>query len=199
MPEAKTVAWLQCSLPSCSAIGVGFKDATDALGWKLEVITYEADPVAAFQQAIDLGVDYVATTGTSQAIIQDQIDAAKAAGIGYFSCYDTSEPGGEANNIWTQCGDATNVFGAGDNIANQIIVDSGGTANVLMVNIPDFAVLVSEREGSQARTRPTAPTASSPNLRSRSTSCWPAKFPVQWSRLCRPTRRSITSTSHSTA
>jgi ribose transport system substrate-binding protein len=150
VPEAKTVAWLQCSLPSCAAIGVGFKNATEALGWKLEVITYEADPVAAFQQAIDLGVDYVATSGTSQAVIQDQIDAAAAAGIGYFSCFDTSEPKGEENNIWTQCGDATGVFASGDRLANQIIVDSGGTANVLMVNIPDFAVLVSEREGSKA-------------------------------------------------
>ena len=150
VPGPKTVAWLECSLPSCAAIGVGFKDATDALGWKLEVVTYSTDAAAAFQQAIDLGVDYVASTGTSQAVLQDQIDAAKAAGIGYFSCFDTSEPKQEANNIWTQCGDATAVFAAGDRLANQVIVDSGGTANVLMVNIPDFAVLVSEREGAKA-------------------------------------------------
>ena len=150
VPEAKTVAWLECSLPSCAAIGVGFKNATDALGWTLEVITYDTDAAAAFQQAIDLGVDYVATTGTSQAVLQDQIDAAAAAGIGYFSCFDTSEPKQEANNIWTQCGDATAVFASGDRLANQVIVDSGGTANVLMVNIPDFAVLVSEREGAAA-------------------------------------------------
>jgi ABC-type sugar transport system substrate-binding protein len=149
-PEVKTVAWLQCSLPSCAAIGVGFKNATEALGWNLEVVSYDTDAVPAFQQAIDLGVDYVATTGTNQAVIQDQIDAAAAAGIGYFSCFDTSEPQGEANNIWMQCGDATAVTTAGENIANKIIVDSGGTANVLMVNIPDFAVLVSEREGSEA-------------------------------------------------
>jgi ABC-type sugar transport system substrate-binding protein len=149
-PDVKTVAWLQCSLPSCAAIGVGFKNATEALGWNLEVVSYDTDAAPAFQQAIDLGVDYVATTGTSQALIQAQIDAAAAAGIGYFSCFDTSEPQGEANNIWMQCGDATAVTTAGKNIANKIIVDSGGTANVLMVNIPDFAVLVSEREGSEA-------------------------------------------------
>ena len=150
VPEPKTVAWLECSLPSCPPIGLGLKEATEALGWKLEVVTYSTDAAAAFQQAIDLGVDYVASSGTPQAVLQDQIDAAAAAGIGYFSCYDTSEPQQEANNIWMQCGDAVNVTAAGDRIANQIIVDSGGTANVLMVNIPDFAVLVSEREGSQA-------------------------------------------------
>ena len=157
VPEPKTVAWLQCSLPSCAAIGVGFKNATDALGWKLEVISYETDAAPAFQQAIDLGVDYVATTGTSQALIQDQIDAAAAAGIGYFSCFDTSEPQYEANNIWTQCGDASAVVASGDRLANQVIVDSGGTANVLMVNIPDFAVLVSEREGAEAAFKENCP------------------------------------------
>ena len=150
VPPTKTVAWLQCSLPSCAAIGVGFKNATDALGWKLEVVSYDTDAAAAFQQALDLNVDYVASSGTSQAVLQDQIDAAKTAGIGYFSCFDTSEPKQEANNIWMQCGDATAVFASGDRLANQVIVDSGGTANVLMVNIPDFAVLVSEREGAQA-------------------------------------------------
>ncbi len=150
VPPKKTVAWLQCSLPSCAAIGVGFKNATDALGWKLEVISYETDAAPAFQQAIDLGVDYVASSGTSQSVIQDQIDAAAKKGIAYFSCYDTSEPKQAVNNIWTQCGDATSVTASGDRIANQIIVDSKGKANVLMVNIPDFAVLVSEREGSKA-------------------------------------------------
>ncbi len=39
---------------------------------------------------------------------------------------------------------------AGELIANAIIADSGGTANTMMVNIPDFTVLVSEREGSEA-------------------------------------------------
>lgn len=150
VPEAKTVAWLECSLPSCAAIGVGFKNATEALGWKLEVVSFSTDAAAAFQQAIDLGVDYVAVTGTAPALLQDQIDAAAEAGIGFFSCFDTADPGGAANNIWTQCGDDDAVFASGQLIANQIIVDSGGDANVLMVNIPDFAVLVSEREGSEA-------------------------------------------------
>ncbi len=150
VPEPKTVAWLECSLPSCAAIGVGFKNATEALGWNLEVVSWTTDAAAAFQQAIDLGVDYVAVTGTAPELIQDQIDAAAAAGIGFFSCFDTADPGGEANNIWTQCGDDDAVVRAGTILANQIIVDSGGDANVLMVNIPDFAVLVSEREGSEA-------------------------------------------------
>lgn len=151
VPEPKTVAWLQCDLPSCAAIGVGFADAVATLGWELEVIGFtNNEPAPAFQQALDLGVDYVALTGLPPALYQDQLDAAAEAGIAFVSCYDTTEPLGAENNVWMQCGDANDVFAAGELIANSIIADSGGDANVLMVNIPDFPVLVSEREGSEA-------------------------------------------------
>ncbi len=149
VPETKTVGWLECSLPSCQVIGQGFKDATAALGWKLETISWTTDAAAAAQQAIDLGVDYIAITGTAPELIQDQIDAAKAKGIGFYSCFDTADPGQDANNIWMQCGDEAGVVKAGENLANLIIADSNGEANVLMVNIPDFAVLTKEREGSE--------------------------------------------------
>lgn len=148
VPEVKTVAWLECSLPSCQAITPGFEDATAALGWNLEVISWSTDAAAAFQQALDQDVDYVALTGTAEALIQDQLDQAAEQGVAFFSCYDTSEALGEENNIWLQCGG--DAYPAGYNMAVTIAEDSGGSANVLMVNIPDFAALVREREGMEA-------------------------------------------------
>jgi ribose transport system substrate-binding protein len=151
VPDVKTVAWLECELPSCQDITPGFQDATDALGWNLEVIGVQSfDPAPGFQQAIDLGVDYIAITGTPPALVQDQITAAQDAGIAFFSCFDTTDPDGPNNNIGTNCGDDDAVTSAGDLIANAVIADSGGDANVLFVNIPDFAVLVAEGEGAQA-------------------------------------------------
>jgi ABC-type sugar transport system substrate-binding protein len=148
VPEQKTVAWLECSLPSCAAIGVGFTAAAESLGWNLEVISWSTDAAAAFQQALDQGVDYVAITGTQPALIQDQLDQANAAGIPTMSCFDTAAPA--PDGFAMQCSDTPGVVRAGDLIANAVIADSGGTANALMVNIPDFAVLVSEREGAEA-------------------------------------------------
>lgn len=147
-PEEKTVAWLECSLPSCIAIGIGFADAVETLGWNLEVISFATDAAPAFQQALDQGVDYVAITGTAPALIQDQMDQAAAAGVPVMSCFDATEPaeGGYA----MQCGDATSVEVAGELISNAIIADSGGTANVMMVNIPDFTVLKVEADASRA-------------------------------------------------
>ncbi|NNE72667.1 MAG: hypothetical protein HKN26_03310, partial [Acidimicrobiales bacterium] len=151
VPETKTVAWLECELPSCLDITPGFEAATDALGWELLPISVQSfDPAPGFQQAIDAGVDYVALTGTPAALVQDQIDAAAAAGIGFMSCFSTDAPGGEANNIWIQCGDGDSTFATGNLIAQWAIADSGGAANTLMVNIRDFPVLVSEEEGAKA-------------------------------------------------
>lgn len=149
-PEPKTVAWLECEI-TCASFRPGFEAATDLLGWDLEVISVSSfDPAAGFQQALDLGADFISITGTPPALVQDQIDAAKAAGVGIFSCYEITDPEPEVNNVYMQCGDDDNVYAVGNLMGNKIIVDSGGDANVLMVNIPDFPVLISEREGAKA-------------------------------------------------
>ena len=129
-PPKKTVAWLECELPSCHQISKGFVDATKALGWDLKIISVKsADPGPGFQQAIDAGVDYIALSGTPAAVVQNQIDAAKAKGIGFFSCYSGDKPGGKDNNIYTQCGDNDATTGAGALLADWIIGDSGGKAH----------------------------------------------------------------------
>lgn len=149
-PEKKTVAWLECELPSCTAITPGFEAATKALGWDLKTIAVGSfSPQEAFQQALDQGADYVAITGTPAASLTDQIAAAKAKGVGFASCYEITDPD-PAANILMQCGDDDNVTANGGILANWTIADSGGKAHVLMVNIPDFPVLVSEADGAKA-------------------------------------------------
>ena len=94
VPEKKTIAWLECDVPTCAAyITPGFKAATEALGWDLKIIPMKStDPGPAFQQAIDQGVDYIASTGLATAQYQAQLDAANAAGIGVLSCFGTDDP-----------------------------------------------------------------------------------------------------------
>ena len=142
-PPKKTIAWLECELETCTPITQGFKDATAALGWDLKVISSKsADPGPAMQQAIDAGVDFIASSGESPALYKEQAAAAKAKGIKILSCYDTTLPDPEAN-LYTQCGDTTFVEKTGPLMANWAIADSDGKANVLVVSIPDFAVLKS--------------------------------------------------------
>jgi ribose transport system substrate-binding protein len=147
VPEPHTIAWLECELESCPYITVGMQDATEALGWDLLVISSEsANPAPYFQQAIDAGVDFIASSGEARSLYEEQAMAAQEAGIKILSCFDTEPPGGDATNIYTQCGDTTFVEKTGPLMADWAIVDSEGAANVLMVSIPDFAVLKAETD-----------------------------------------------------
>jgi ribose transport system substrate-binding protein len=147
VPEPKKFAWLECELESCPYITAGVERATAALGWEMVKISSEsANPGPAFQQAIDAGVDFIASSGEARALYEEQAMAAKEAGIKILSCFDTELPAGDETNIYTQCGDTTFVEKTGPLMANWAIVDSEGTANILIVSIPDFAVLKAETD-----------------------------------------------------
>ena len=105
-----------------------------------------ANPGPAFQQAIDAGADYIASTGEVRSLYEEQAQAAADAGIKILSCFDTEPPAGDETNIYTQCGDASFVEKTGPLMANWAIVDSEGTANVLIVSIPDFPVLKAQTD-----------------------------------------------------
>ena len=147
--EGKTVAWLACEV-TCAAFNPAFEAATDALNWNLEIINISSfDANSSILTAIDLGADFIAITGTPPATFADELEIMVDKGIGMYSCFDTTLPN-ELEGLMTNCSGNDNVFAAGGVHANNVIVRSEGTAKVLMVNIPDFAVLVSQREGAKA-------------------------------------------------
>ena len=161
VPEPKKFAWLECELESCPYITVGVEAATEALGWEMIKISSEsANPGPAFQQAIDAGADYIASSGEPRALYEEQAQAAKEQGIKILSCFDTEPPGGDETNIYTQCGDASFVEKTGPLMADWAIVDSNGAANVLIVSIPDFPVLVAETDAYKARMEENCPDCS---------------------------------------
>jgi ribose transport system substrate-binding protein len=150
-PEPKTVAWVNCEVPACQVNNEFFTAAAEALGWEVELITYTfAAPGAAFQQAIDSGVDYIATSGVALAQIEEQVALAEAQGIPIFECYSTDVPAGEENNLYAQCAGLLATDVVADTVSNWIIDASGSDANVLMVTIRDFPILVAQEEAAQA-------------------------------------------------
>ena len=152
VPEKHTIAWMECDVPTCAAyLTPGFKAATEALGWDLQIFPMQsADPGPGIQAAIDAGPDYIAMTGVVAAQFQPQVDAAKAAGIPLLSCFGTDAPSADLG-IYMQCGDHNFVEKTGPLMADWAIVDSEGAANVLIVNIPDFPVLVVETDAYKAQ------------------------------------------------
>ena len=145
VPTGIKVAWLACELPSCTEVGEDWPAIAEALGWELKVINVtSATPGAGVQEAIDWGANYISISGSPVAAFQEQYDAATAAGIKFAFAYNGEAP---ADGILTSISGNDAVYDAGTRIANYIIADSGAAANVLMVNVQMFPVLVAEEEG----------------------------------------------------
>ena len=71
---------------------------------------------------------------------------ARDRGIAVFECYSTDVADGEANGLYSQCGGAESVALSADRLADWVIEDSGGDANVVAVTIRDFPILVAEED-----------------------------------------------------
>jgi ribose transport system substrate-binding protein len=144
-PAGKKVYWLEGNIQSILPITGGFKEAASALGWNLTVLTYDpADPQgpsAAMRQAVDAGADYIAISGQSIAILGQALDAAKAKKIPVIDMYSTDEVGGAANGIYANVGGTPFSQKSAALLSDYVIGDSGGDANVLFVNVPDFKIL----------------------------------------------------------
>jgi ribose transport system substrate-binding protein len=145
VPQGVSVYWLEGNIQSILPITTGFEDATDAIGWDLTTITYDpADPQgpsAAMRQAVDGGTDYIAVSGQNIEILGEALDAAKSAGIPVIDLYSTDEVGGEANGIYANIGSSAYSEASFPILVDYVIADSGGDAQVLFVNIPDFTIL----------------------------------------------------------
>ena len=139
--KGKTVAFLQCSLPACQAFVPGFKAATQALGWNLETFSYQSPNAGpALQQAVNAGVDFVASTGVPPALFKRELAAAHAKKIPFISANDVTPPDPSIGYM-TNFGD-TSMFGEESVQMGQWIVrDSGGDAHVVFVLIPDYPIL----------------------------------------------------------
>jgi ribose transport system substrate-binding protein len=150
-PEAKSIAFLVCPVPACEK-NVGYlTNAAEVLGWEVEAISLDtANPGDAFQQALDGGFDYIALTGVPLTAIEEQMAEARERGIPVFECYSTDVAEGEANGLYSQCGGTESVALSADRLADWVIEDSGGDANVLAVTIRDFPILVAEEEAISA-------------------------------------------------
>jgi ribose transport system substrate-binding protein len=148
-PPKKTIYWLEAEAASSKAITPGLKDGTALLGWDLKVVQGKAfDPAQAFQQAIDAKADYIAISGSPYATYKAQADEALKKGIKVISCYSAGPENAPSadKNLLNQCGDENFVQKTGPAMADWMIVDSKGLANVLIVNWPDYPVLQIEED-----------------------------------------------------
>ena len=145
IPADVSVYWLEGNIESILPITTGFEGATDALGWKLTTLSYDPSdpqgPSAAMQQAIDGGADYIAVSGQTTDTLGQALDAAKSAGVPVIELYSTDDIGGADNGIYANIGSPAYSQASYPLLADLVISDSGGQGKVLVVSVPDFAIL----------------------------------------------------------
>src|SRR5215207_2910448 len=150
-PPKKSIAWLACELPTCQEmLSDGYKNASAALGWNFKQINYKvSDPASAVQQALDDNVDYIAITGIPTVAFPNQAKEAAKRGIPIVSCFDITKPAPKTNGLYMQRADTYGYGLQAKQIADWMINDSGGKADIVMVNIEDYPILQAERKAIQ--------------------------------------------------
>lgn len=148
-----SVYWVTPNLQSQQPNTDAFVAATEALGWKLTTLqTESSDPQAvpsAIRQAVDAKADYIVVSGGSVDTYGDALDAAKSAGIPIISMYSTDEVGNEDNGVWANIGGTPWIEAQHRATVDFLIADSGGTANVLYVDMPDFPILAAAAKATE--------------------------------------------------
>ena len=146
VPEDKTIMWIQCPVTACIQLEAPLKDATDALGWTLVTVSHEGTPEsvkAAYEQAVREEPDGVISSGFPRAIFEVELEQLAEKDIPVVQITVTDEPVDGITAVVNGPGRNARV---GEQLANFVVADSGGAANVLWVTT-GFPILVPELEG----------------------------------------------------
>jgi ABC-type sugar transport system substrate-binding protein len=141
-PAGKKIAYLAQSFPADQNTAAAVGTAVQRLGWTSQTFVYDStvpDLQAKFQTAIESKPDFIALAGFPAAAVQQQIDAAKAAGIGVILASVPDKPTGTTGlAAVTNSGDTSVLIGKIN--ANMMLADSGCTGNVALFTL-DYPIL----------------------------------------------------------
>lgn len=159
----KSVHFLVLNLPTTQIAQEGMKAAAKAVGWDLTTVLLDPTDAQAFsagvEQAIAAKADYIVGAALALSTAGEAVAKAKAAGIPVMVTYGTDPAeGAEGNGIY--------VSSAGPEWVNKIypaavdwaIAKSGGTANMLYVNVPDIPIMKVTNDANSAHMKEACPT-----------------------------------------
>lgn len=153
LPEApakgKTFVWISCDATTCSSIGSGVKEAAGAAGWAYKELSFKnADPntlVAALNQALEMSPTAVGFAALPEAVWSSVIPAYQKADVQLVPAVvgpvelNATIPA----NIFPDASQNTQ----GKVLANYTIADSNGSAEALLLKVPDLVTLKAYNQG----------------------------------------------------
>lgn len=150
-PPKQNVIWLACELGSCQGdLSKGYKDSAAALGWGFEQINYNPLKAApAVQEALNKNPDAIFISGIDPAYFEAQAKEAIKKEIPIFNGFSTEEPDPKVNGVHMNYLSAHGYGLEGKQIASWAINDSGGEAEVLIVSVPEYPIVVAQTEAAE--------------------------------------------------
>ena len=142
-PKGKFIIKLTTPEPVSTVISNNAGDAATALGWTFKSLMIGSTPdgaAKAFDAALQLKPDGIIISGYPKSTYSAQLATAKAAGIPVVS-ESTTDAGGTGDGIIANPDGPGQVRAWGKLVAAAIVVDSGGTGEVLSVNVPSYPIL----------------------------------------------------------
>ena len=140
IPEGKRITYIACGVEVCALQGELLQEAADTLGWTVTTVNTDGTPEkvsGAIATAIRDKADAIITQAASKDVLAKPLADAKAAGIPVVTCCSTDPPGTYLINT------STPEHGGriGELMAAKVVVDSGGEAKSLFVNLSAFTIL----------------------------------------------------------
>ena len=117
------------------------KQVAESLGWKVEMADGKLDPTTwnqVVKQAADTGVDGIIAVSADPNLYTEAMAAVKAKNIPFVL---TQQPPGPKDVAGIGAYVATDPAPGGKDVAEWIKADSGGTANVLVLDFPGFSAV----------------------------------------------------------
>ncbi len=146
IPTGKKIAFMNCGVEVCIALGKAVEEAAGILGWTVEDVNVGATPdeiSGAWNRVAQGNYDGVIASGLPSALFADALDKLKAKGVPVAECCVSDETNPA---IVAVVGDST-VPPTGNQYAAWISADSDGDANVLWVGSADFPVIAKLKAG----------------------------------------------------
>lgn len=140
IPKGKTVAFMTCSLPSCTEIATIAEDAAEALGWKLTKINIGVTPEtvkAGYAQAVKMEPDAVMGTGFGPEIFGPELQKLVDLDIPVLlASVAVKDPRVTATFM-----DADSNKNGGALQAAWVIAKYGSNAHALVIDVPDLTTV----------------------------------------------------------
>jgi len=141
IPTGKKITFVSCGVEACAVQGPILAEAAATLGWTVDQVATDGSPEkvqGAIESAIRNGSDAVILNAADKDAYAKQIAEAEAAGVQFVTCCSLATTGDGL--LYNTATDKQN--GAiGDDLAAEVVSNSGGKADVLYVNISAFQIL----------------------------------------------------------